>query len=120
MSDTLMLEATGEGVDRLKALLSLDGTRRITGMVQKENALILNWEHEGGARVPFPPAVLADQIIAWLMNRDGKVVSNPNFLGAEYGKEPDIDGHCKKGWRIIVGSASDPITIKPQWMVYHK
>jgi hypothetical protein len=122
MSDTTMIEATGVGAERLRALLALDNSRRVTGMAQTDKGLVLSWEHasNGPRLVPFPPAILTDQIMAWLINRDDKVVSNPDFFGAIYPKEPDIDGHCKKGWRLLIGASSDPITISPQWMIYHK
>lgn len=35
-----------------------------------------------------------------------------------YGRQPDCDGHCTKGWRIR--STYEGLMITPHWIEYHK
>lgn len=45
---------------------------------------------------------------------------------AEYGKQPDIDGHCTKGWRIFNtegiqdGWSRISFAVQPVWAIHHK
>jgi hypothetical protein len=116
MSDSLMLEITGEGRDRLIAALDLCAEERVTGIMQGANRLLLSYEHDGQMRMNFPPSLMADVAIEWLKRTPG---SNRAYLAPTWPDQPNIDGSCKKGWRLVFAHGG-PIEIHPHWMVYHK
>jgi hypothetical protein len=121
MSDSLMLEVTGEGKERLIKAIELSGVKYSTGIEQRGNDLVIfyNSSDSTGKKLPINPVLFVDAIIEWLGR--GKSV-NSYYAFPDYGPEPDIDGHCKKGWKLTYSdlAARGEIKISPQWMIYHK
>lgn len=119
MSDSLMIEATGDDSDRLKATLEICPLQRITGVVWENNSLILKHEFDSlnPSRMTFPPALMVDVISDWLGRTK---TSRPNYLYAapEWPKQPDVDGDVKRGWRVIADIHQ--IEVHPLWMIYRK
>lgn len=116
MNDSLKLEATGDDKDRLIELLNLCSCQSATGLVKAGNMLKIVHDYDAQSpepRLSFKPALLADAIMDWIERTRGHMVAN-------FPKEPDIDGHCKRGWRLVSGGWHDPIEIHPHWMIYHK
>lgn len=119
MSDTLMLEATGLGPERLQGFLNLCENNRITGVRHVGNALHLFYDGDmsKGKPVTFHPSLMVDTIMEWLGRSKS---TNGVYAAPDFGPEPDIDGDCKKGWRIKSGGSMDPIEIHPTWMIFGK
>ncbi|HDZ53379.1 hypothetical protein LCGC14_0043210 [marine sediment metagenome] len=119
MSDTLMLEATGLDPERLVGLLGLCENQRITGVRQVGNALHLVYDGDmsKGKPITFHPSLMVDTIMEWLGRSKS---TNGVYAAPDFGPEPDIDGHCKKGWRIKSGRLMEPIEIHPTWMMFGK
>ncbi len=119
MSDNLKLEATGIDRQLLVSLLDLCANQNITGLRQMGNVLhlITEWDQSKGKTLSFKPALMADTITEWLGRSKG---SNSSYAAPDYGPKPDIDGDCKKGWRLVAGSSIDVIEIHPCWMMYGK
>lgn len=119
MSDSLMLEVTGEGQERLVEALNLAPTQRITGVIweRTQNCLKLNYEHDekGSQRLPFAPRQVVSTITDWLERRRG---SNASYAAPVWPKEPDIDGDCERGWRLVADDRK--IEIHPHWIICHK
>lgn len=116
MSDSLMLEITGFDLDRLISALDICSDERVTGITQVGNKLCLSYEHDGAMRLSFRPSLLAETILEWLQRTPG---SNPLYLAPSWPQEPDIDGCCERGWRLVFAKGA-AIEIHPHWMVFHK
>lgn len=115
MSDSLELIATGDTKERLEQFLNLCARQHATGLVVVDNTLRISKEDGNvgaGTQLSFRPALLADAIMDWI---EGNHPSS-----AKFGPRPDIDGSCKRGWKLVSGAWHDPIEIHPQWMIYHK
>jgi hypothetical protein len=117
MSDSLMMEVTGQGKDRLVRAIELCDIDHATGVEQRGNELVIFWSHDSktGQPLAVKPTAFADGIIEWLGKTKG---TNRYYLAPDFGPEPDIDGHCEKGWKLI--SRDREIRVAPQWMIYHK
>ena len=110
----MFLEITGEDKDRLIAALDLAHVDRVSGIWQEGNKLVLG-RPDDNRLLSFSPRLLADTIIDWLKRSRGL---SATYQSPDFGKEPDIDGDCKRGWRLICKGRT--IEVHPQWMVYHK
>lgn len=111
-----MLETTGHGRERLRQALMLAPVDRVTGVLWRGNALVILYEHGTVSvrRMTFAPELMTDLVIDWLGRGEG---SNPSYPAPQWDREPDIDGSCEKGWRLV--SDDDEIVIHPHWMIYH-
>lgn len=116
MSDSLKLDVTGRGIERLLLALDLAHINCVTGIWQDGNKLVLAWCHEKRF-LAFPPRLMADVIMDWLGRKQG---SSAQYCAPDYGKAPDIDGSTAHGWRLICDDMSRTIEIHPHWMVYSK
>ncbi|WP_282046349.1 hypothetical protein [Roseibium album] len=113
MSDSLMLETTGETVERLAKALEL------CTHWKDSPAKFPSWgEHDGGICFPrfegnsFPVEIGARQAAEMAFDFIMKLPHE------EWPREPDIDGSCKRGWKVVHGW--DCTTVLPFWMIYHK
>jgi hypothetical protein len=118
MSDSLTVEATGEGKDRLVAVLS------ICSSWKDEKPEWLSWRKtetggikfrrflDGGGFTNFPapigPAEAAETAFSVLSGIDIK----------KWPPKPDIDGSVHRGWRVKQDFYG--VTVEPFWMIYHK
>ncbi len=117
MSDSLRLEATGEGAERMCSTLRLCPQQQITGVTWESGRLFLRYEYDPTKppKLSFKPELMVDAIMDWLGRNKG---SNPSFAAPVWPERPDIDGDVKKGWRIVADNHE--IEIHPHWMIYHK
>ena len=116
MSDSLMLEATGEGVERLTDVLS------VCSQWKNDPPKFEGWKKDAGTIVftrfcsddfiAFPTTLTSEQAASIA----AKYIDN--LPTPEWPREPDIDGHCKKGWKVVHDDSMT--TIEPFWMIYHK
>ncbi len=113
MSDTLMIEATGQSVERLTATLALCGSW------EGDEAAFYGWgEHENGICFPahggtkFPVPINARQAAEIAFEFIDKLPRE------KWPQQPDIDGDCKRGWKVVRGW--DGTVIVPFWMIFHK
>jgi hypothetical protein len=116
MSDSLKLDVTGRDKERLALALDLAHINDVTGIWQDGNKLVLSWCDEK-RYLSFPPRIMADVIMDWLGRSPG---SNARYCAPDYGKKPDIDGSCARGWRLVCDDMERSIEIHPHWMVYSK
>lgn len=120
--DNFHIDITSRGIDPLKSALSLCGHKKVSGYRVEETKgkprMIFYWASSPNA-APFPFEMPIDQAAqfaqAWL---DG---------GAEYGREPDHDGHNEKGFRLycedwghVAGEWQAFVAIEPAWAMYGK
>jgi hypothetical protein len=116
MSDSLNLNVTGEGRDRLVKALELAPIDSITGVIWKDQVLHLVHEHDHRQpqKMTFSPVLMVDVVIDWLARQSG---SNSSYASPVWPKQPDIDGDCKKGW--LLEADRQKIIVRPHWMIYH-
>jgi hypothetical protein len=117
MSDSLMIEVTGRGEDRLKEALRLAPVDRINHVSWCGNYLVMGYEHDDKKpqKMCFHPDLMSGVVIGWLERTKG---SNKTYAAPDWPQEPDIDGEVKKGWRLV--SDNREILVHPHWMIYHK
>lgn len=117
MSDSLRLEVTGYGAERLCSALRLCPQQYITGVIWDGGRLSLKHEYDPTKpqKLAFKPELMVDIILDWLARDKG---SNPNFAAPSWPEKPDVDGEVKKGWRVVADNHE--IEIHPHWMIYHK
>lgn len=113
MSESLMITATGIDLDRLVAALNLNPYGHLGGCTTEGSNLVFHRFKTQGSPGAFPYYLSAEGCIpiltAWLS--DDK---------REFGPQPDIDGSCKKGWKLEASGMMDEITISPHWLIFHK
>lgn len=109
----------------LEDLLKIAFSRhsKASGWRVENGRLILSWHNEtaynkpakwNAFMTPLDPAGVAPMVLEWLKGQD-------------FGKEPDTDGHNKKGFRVYNESwgriGNDPyafVAIEPEWITYGK
>jgi hypothetical protein len=111
MSDSLEIIATGEGEKRLSIVLSLCVCR------ENNKAAFERWvRYNGGLSFPdrggieFPVPIDGEQAAKMAI----EVLAKQN----DWPSQPDIDGHCERGWRVE--SDWTGTKVLPFWMIYHK
>lgn len=111
MSDNLEIIATGEGLVRLSAVLALctnweNDKAAFSGWAFLDGGIFFK-DREG---TPFPAPIDCDQAAKMALDvlRDSK----------QWPREPDIDGHCAKGWRVE--QDWEGTKVLPFWIIYHK
>ena len=121
--DAPILKINGRSIERLKIALTLGlSDHKAIGYLidTKDNnpRMVFFWS-EHPKMTPFPgkttPEFLASFIDMWLQN-------------AEYGNEPDHDGHNDRGWYMYTeswGQINDYdwksfLAIEPHWIMYGK
>lgn len=112
MSDSLMIEATGEDYDRLRDVFHLAPSRTYAAATVIDGTLrFLQFKGDSGENFPFslPTDICAAIAREWL--EDSKL---------SYGPKPDIDGSCERGWKVHASNMGDHLTVSPHWMIYHK
>ncbi|WP_298981494.1 hypothetical protein [uncultured Roseibium sp.] len=113
MSDSLMLETTGEGVERLAKALELctdwkDDPAEFRAWGNHDAGLCF-LRHEGNM---FPSPINARQAAEMAFAFLEKIPRE------KWPQKPDIDGHCNKGWKVR--HSWEGTTVLPFWMIYHK
>ena len=117
--DNFLFDMTGEGIETFKAAFSLVGAQSKKGVVGyrvcEKKGMILYWARsEDSILLPYEMNMgqAAAFVWGWLQK-------------ADYGKEPDIDGDCERGWRIynelwghVSGDYHAFLAIKPEWSLY--
>lgn len=109
------VDVTGQGKEMLGKVFALFGNERVEGYrVDAEKGLILYWLTGN----PVPDAT----ILPFPMTMQDAAVFTAGWLEyAEYGKEPDHDGHNQKGWRVYTGATYGSImAVQPVWALYGK
>lgn len=116
MFDNFSLDITSDRASHLvEALIIAFTDRKAVGYREDPDfGLVLCWTDGGDmTRFPFPLDEVAAMPIltGWLEAQ-------------EYPREPDIDGSCKKGWRLYNNAPAWSwrwfVAIKPAWAIYHK
>jgi hypothetical protein len=121
MSDTIQTTVTGatDDRDRLIKALELAPIRAVTGVHWEKSQLILKREVRSSEttdqKMSFAPELMVDVILEFMNRKPG---SNKTYAAPIWPPEPDLDGSCRKGWRLEADNRS--ITIDPFWMIYHK
>lgn len=114
MSDPFSMTVASDS--RLEEILDLACTwnKTVRGFLKKPDVLIFYWSDNGCTPLPVPMSgsELTTIVLKWLKDE------------AEYPEEPDIDGHCRRGFRITTefdGYAPYYIfKVLPEWIIYHK
>lgn len=117
--DNFEFTAVAYGEDIFKLLLPmafLQFPRARGWSIRDQRTFMLTWAEpdQNMGVVPFPVPVKAEtaapMILEWLWNT------------ATWPKEPDIDGDCKKGFRITTANAPHVAIclIHPEWALQHK
>lgn len=114
------IDIKSEGRMHLIAALTLAMDYHIPGKegtvshwLVEDGAMIFGWHESLKGSVPLPVPMtkeqVADLILGWLKSQP-------------YPKEPDIDGHCSKGWQVYQPRADfyETFAVRPYWMEYHK
>lgn len=120
--DNFRFDVTSEGRANLNLIVTLVNSqwRSIVGYrASAEHGLLLYWTLSDKA-TPFPSKLdieaTTNMIMGWLAEQ-------------EYGPEPDLDGHCRKGWRAynkgnpygrIDGEYQVSFAVQPEWAEFHK
>ena len=117
MSDSLMLETTGRGEDRLKEALRLAPVDRVNHVSWLGDCLLLASEFDDAKpqKMHFDPDIMSGVVIDWLRRTKG---SSDRYAAPQWPPKPDIDGDIKQGWRLV--SCDSEIRVYPHWMIYHK
>lgn len=113
MSDNLTISANGCSQERLEAVLQLArGFEHIEAKWEfwKATDSGIVFSRYDGTKLPVPinPGTAAQMAISFIQALKNEA----------WPREPDIDGHCKKGWKVDVKNGD--VTISPCWMIYHK
>ena len=83
-------------------------------MIDEQYTLVLHWNNYAKDDInPFPAPLRREEVLPIV----GKWLSE-----AEYGEEPDGDGHAEKSHRIfsLQNSGSAFVAIQPVWLYYGK
>jgi hypothetical protein len=118
MSDSLTVEATGEGKDRLAQVLSICiSWKNVEPTWQswkktKAGGIVFSRHSNQNGFTDFPapvgPVEAAATACAVLSCIDIK----------KWPPKPDIDGSVHRGWRVKQDFYG--VTVEPFWMIYHK
>ena len=120
--DNFCIDITGEGFETFKMAFLLVGAQTKKTVTGYRNCpgrgLILYWvNNENSKELPYEMNMdqAACFVWGWMQNTNC------------YEKAPDIDGDCKKGWRIfnekwghISGEWQAFLAIRPEWSLYGK
>lgn len=117
--DNFQIDITSEGaLDAAMRLAFQSERQRAVGYrIDPEKGIVL-YQYESAVMTPFPfkmdAAGAADFVKRWLAE-------------ADYGPEPDHDGHNEKGWRLyneawghVGGDYKAFVAVKPAWAMYGK
>lgn len=124
--DNFSVDVTARGPEVLKHTLELVLANHSIAVaftepvLDNQKTLVLHWYIPEGQKAKysaFPYNFKIEQllpfIMGWLENQD-------------YGEEPDLDGHCTRGWRlfntqgITHGFGGGSFAIQPVWAEHHK
>ena len=117
MSDNFELTVAADR--KLKEALELACTdyRNAKGFVKTKDKLVFYWLAENNEATPLPVPMSGEElvpiVVKWLKEE------------AEYPEEPDIDGSCRRGFRITTEGCSSGwsyimFQVLPEWILYHK
>ena len=120
MADNFEFRITGASLEKSLDIAATSWKNVSGWSVDKDGKrMILYWTHANYpdyVQLPaeFPTTEMAMFIKAWLNN-------------VNYGKEPDTDGSCKKGWTVyneswgqVAGRYQAFVAIEPTWLMYGK
>ena len=126
MGNVSEIRASSEGLYHLKLALEFamvyhsaydKDKHKLTHYAVHDGVLYFGWhESSGGAALPCAMGIdgIAPMITGWLAEQ-------------EYPREPDIDGHCSKGWTLfnqipyqVPGHFYWTFGVRPNWQEYHK
>jgi hypothetical protein len=115
--DNFRADITSHGTESFKIAMNLLEHNKVVGYREDGNNLILYWaESPKMTKLPFPMTIsqASDFVLGWLEH-------------ANYGEEPDHDGHNRHGWRIfneswghIGGEWQAFVVIEPVWAEFGK
>lgn len=115
MSDSLMLEATGESAERLSEILRLCSSWR------DEEPSWASWKKVDSAIVfcRFPTSGEAFPNEVDHMQASTFAIKHLEKLSREHWPpQPDIDGDIHEGWKVL--HDWNGTRVEPFWMIYHK
>ena len=121
--DSELLVLTGVSLERLEIAIGLVDNKytgyKIVPTLEGLPRFVLMIYESGQDRIPLPTALdaktMARLILQWLNN----------LKDEDFGKQPDIDGSIKRGWKattqlIGIGDHSSVLSVEPKWIIFGK
>jgi hypothetical protein len=119
MSDNKILRVSGEGLEKLKVVLSLCDNQKAIGYHAIKEQITFFWSNHEQATL-FPSPLHLDRV--------AELASDWLATSAHYGPAPDHDGDNERGWLCFTQNWGhiEPfgwqafIAIKPLWLMFGK